>query len=121
MSEALSQEDPGETNLTPTSCSCRDKLHQLGGLKRQAFILYGSGHQKSEILFPGLKLRATRPPEALEENARFCFFSFFRATFFAFISIWPLPQSSKPTLEHLASIIVLAASSVVKSPSASLL
>lgn len=92
----------------------------LGGLKQHTFILYGPGHQQSEICFSGPKLQATHPPEALEENPFLSFLPFLRATLFAFLTIWPLPPSSKTALEYLASGIILASSSVVMSPSASL-
>lgn len=43
-------------------------FHQSGGAKQCTVILYGSGHQKSEIHFTGLKSRAIHSPEALGEN-----------------------------------------------------
>ena len=56
VSEALSQEDPGETNLTPTSCSCRDKLHQLGGLKHHKSIVWQVWRSQVQNGSPGLAL-----------------------------------------------------------------
>lgn len=63
--------------------------------------LYGSGHQNSDIYFPGLKSRTTHPPEALGENPLLCFLLFSGATIFSFLSTWPLPPSpsSKPALK----------------------